>query len=550
MHTRKLPQRLYRQAKNRSDCVINSVDNLNLEHAIPSDVNLSNSMLKLSMTNSSPKSWSVIKFPDEDAVSVVPTSWLQEDGKCFWPPYDQKLLRLAIERNQPPDPNWKTYPYVGFQNNVYDNFKEANKKSYVATNYSDLDSHSETVYTFSSKKRKIFKKSYSFSSTEEEDITLQPPPALKRRNEKTVEFPQTIGRVQGEIGVQHVKNKHQSCSYNSDSEDEVRTSMSFQMMSPSTYKKHPGKSLESRSGGHVTASTSLNRSSPDFAQQNKEVPRTNLPICSTKNNYLQLKSSGQPPDDTIQSNDATKIMNYLQHIIRKVNILQSIMVDMSSQLNDLQTKSNNNDVEGIENTSNSIFVVLDYLPVNSLIDMDRFESFLSNDEQMRNAKSVRCRATLPGADFAAAPTASISQQGIRSSGCALGPDYDTGDQMRPRTPQWIRPTAEGRAAAWAANVTGVASPQRSGNRARPLSRRARVDDYVVRGSKRLPHHLRNAPFPAPSGLTARPKARWRRDPSRPVPRPTSCAHSWVIGEGKTSCALVLRSPSGGWIPRW
>ncbi|KAF5270270.1 hypothetical protein FQR65_LT17860 [Abscondita terminalis] len=258
MHKRKLPQRLYRQAKDRSDCVINSVDNLNLEHAIPSDVNLSNSsndsdnssenestrnylhisdeedirsLLKLSMTNSSPKSWSVIKFPDEDAVSVVPTSWLQENGKCFWPPYDQKLLRLAIERNQPPDPNWKTYPYVGFQNNVY-----------------DLDSHSETVYTFSSKKGRYLKNHIVFSSTEEEDITLQPPPALKRRNEKTVEFPQTIGRVQGEIGVQHVKNKHQSCSYNSDSEDEVRTSMSFQMMSPSTYKKHPGKSLESRSG--------------------------------------------------------------------------------------------------------------------------------------------------------------------------------------------------------------------------------------------------------------------------------------------------------------
>ncbi|KAF5270269.1 hypothetical protein FQR65_LT17859 [Abscondita terminalis] len=69
-----------------------------------------------------------------------------------------------------------------------------------------------------------------------------------------------------------------------------------------------------------------------------------------KNNYLQLKSSGQPPDDTMQSNEATKIMNYLQHIIRKVNILQSIMVDMSSQLNDLQTKSNNNDVEALSDT--------------------------------------------------------------------------------------------------------------------------------------------------------------------------------------------------------
>ncbi|KAK4885191.1 hypothetical protein RN001_001462 [Aquatica leii] len=69
------------------------------------------------------KTWSVIKFPDEDSVSAVPTSWLQDGGNhCFWPPYNQQQVRLAIERHDIPDEKtWHLYPSTGFRNNIYGN---------------------------------------------------------------------------------------------------------------------------------------------------------------------------------------------------------------------------------------------------------------------------------------------------------------------------------------------------------------------------------------------------------------------------------------------
>ncbi|KAK4882150.1 hypothetical protein RN001_005469 [Aquatica leii] len=128
------------------------------------------------------QTWSVIKFPDEEAVSAVPSSWIVDGNKCYWPPYNKKLVRISIERNERPDSEkWQLFSCTGFRNNVYDTFKEANRKSVLATKTSDLESASEmpTHSGISSKKRKIFRKTYSFSSVEEEldedSVLLDPP---------------------------------------------------------------------------------------------------------------------------------------------------------------------------------------------------------------------------------------------------------------------------------------------------------------------------------------------------------------------------------------
>ncbi|KAK4882082.1 hypothetical protein RN001_005401 [Aquatica leii] len=118
--------------------------------------------------------WSVIKFPDENLVCAVPTSWLLSNiTECYWPLYPQILVRMAIEKNKMPDSTtWKLFSYNGFRNNIYgmkQTFLQV-KKSVLAMKCSDLDSHSDMErVAVSSCKRKIFKKMYSFSSVKESE---------------------------------------------------------------------------------------------------------------------------------------------------------------------------------------------------------------------------------------------------------------------------------------------------------------------------------------------------------------------------------------------
>ncbi|XP_031359319.1 uncharacterized protein LOC116182899 [Photinus pyralis] len=123
--------------------------------------------------------WSVVKFPSDNSVEAVPTSWLN-GNRCVWPSYplnSQKLLD-AVEKQSSPGCDWQTYDIIPFKNNVFDDFTVAKKKAEKALATSDLESDSQAFEekNKTSTKRKIkLKKEFSFSSVEEESLDFVPP---------------------------------------------------------------------------------------------------------------------------------------------------------------------------------------------------------------------------------------------------------------------------------------------------------------------------------------------------------------------------------------
>lgn len=54
--------------------------------------------------------WYVVKFTEENTVSVVPNSWYLEDGgKCFWPPKEVKALYKRIKNKSFQNRQWSKY---------------------------------------------------------------------------------------------------------------------------------------------------------------------------------------------------------------------------------------------------------------------------------------------------------------------------------------------------------------------------------------------------------------------------------------------------------
>lgn len=69
------------------------------------------------------KSWSVIKFPEENSVEAVPTSWLCGEY-CYWPPWNKERTAAAISNCKPPDVDtWQTFLFTSFRNNVFGKYK-------------------------------------------------------------------------------------------------------------------------------------------------------------------------------------------------------------------------------------------------------------------------------------------------------------------------------------------------------------------------------------------------------------------------------------------
>jgi len=54
--------------------------------------------------------FAVVCFTEDSSVSVVPTSWLDND-EAYWPPYNvQKKIDKAIKEAEKRDKHWRTYP--------------------------------------------------------------------------------------------------------------------------------------------------------------------------------------------------------------------------------------------------------------------------------------------------------------------------------------------------------------------------------------------------------------------------------------------------------
>jgi hypothetical protein len=54
--------------------------------------------------------FAIVKFVEEkDAVAVVPTTWINDQG-CYWPPPGTDVIKF-VKKSNPPDPStWKLCP--------------------------------------------------------------------------------------------------------------------------------------------------------------------------------------------------------------------------------------------------------------------------------------------------------------------------------------------------------------------------------------------------------------------------------------------------------
>ncbi|KAG5861271.1 hypothetical protein JTB14_003559 [Gonioctena quinquepunctata] len=88
------------------------------------------------------KSWTVVKFDDENTVEAVPSSWILGNS-CYWPPYARDKLVAAIKNFEAPNTHWPLHKMEIFRNGTFDSYLEARKKSNVAEYSSDLNIEEE-----------------------------------------------------------------------------------------------------------------------------------------------------------------------------------------------------------------------------------------------------------------------------------------------------------------------------------------------------------------------------------------------------------------------
>lgn len=63
------------------------------------------------------KTWTVVRFEDENEVEAVPTTWIV-NNKCYWPPYTADNILKAIKNHNDFDPSWASYEVYVFKNST------------------------------------------------------------------------------------------------------------------------------------------------------------------------------------------------------------------------------------------------------------------------------------------------------------------------------------------------------------------------------------------------------------------------------------------------
>ncbi|CAH1153704.1 unnamed protein product [Phaedon cochleariae] len=76
------------------------------------------------------RTWTVVKFVEEDTVEAVPTTWLV-GNLCYWPPYPREKLVTAIKNFEAPNTHWPSHKMEIFRNGTFDDEIKRIKKQYV-----------------------------------------------------------------------------------------------------------------------------------------------------------------------------------------------------------------------------------------------------------------------------------------------------------------------------------------------------------------------------------------------------------------------------------
>ncbi|XP_074035286.1 uncharacterized protein [Leptinotarsa decemlineata] len=128
------------------------------------------------------KTWTVVKFLEENSVEAVPTHWLIGNTHCVWPPYPREKVINSIRTYENMNTCWPSHKVSIFRNGTYNNYLEARNKTKVAEYSSDLNEEDSKSRKYRKKKNKI---SSSDESEEDETYSKLPPPPSKTRDKDT-----------------------------------------------------------------------------------------------------------------------------------------------------------------------------------------------------------------------------------------------------------------------------------------------------------------------------------------------------------------------------
>ncbi|CAG9762675.1 unnamed protein product [Ceutorhynchus assimilis] len=115
------------------------------------------------------KTWTIVKFIDEDTVAMVPTIWLtnSENGwNCLWPPLPANRISVAV-RTHEMNTCWPSFKVTMFRNATYDDYQKARKAVLKAEDTSDLNTDVEMTV----RRKKINR--ISSDSSEENDVLVK-----------------------------------------------------------------------------------------------------------------------------------------------------------------------------------------------------------------------------------------------------------------------------------------------------------------------------------------------------------------------------------------
>ncbi|KAF5283700.1 hypothetical protein FQA39_LY17248 [Lamprigera yunnana] len=236
-------------------------------------VNFNLSHYQIAMDNS----WIVIKFIEDNTVQAVPTRWILNNDKCFWPPYPQDRLIQSIKRCEHQMDNWLVYEIKIFCNSTYYDYQTARQKEKKAEVESDLNSDIED-----NNKRRRIQEIYSSDEDEEVDTILKRPPQLITGKRLSAIRKNTSSATSSIAAVDNVNSIN---------------------VTP-------------------TASTNKEFTSDDYST-------TIVPT---------LSSTSDAVTSTPKQQDL--VLGLLKQIIRKQNIIQGTLLQLVNNVNDLKTNEN------------------------------------------------------------------------------------------------------------------------------------------------------------------------------------------------------------------
>ncbi|KAF5302229.1 hypothetical protein FQA39_LY10268 [Lamprigera yunnana] len=270
-------------------------------------VNFNLSHYQIAMDNS----WTVIKFIEDNTVQVVPTRWILNNDKCFWPPYPQDRLIQSIKRCEHQMDNWPVYEIKIFHNSTYYDYQTARQKEKKAEVESDLNSDIED-----NNKRRRIQKIYRSDEDEEVDTILKRPPQLITGKRLSAIRKNTSSGTSSIAAVDDVNSIN------------------------------------------VTASTSINKefTSDDYST-------TIVPTLSSTSDAV----TSTPKQEDL--------------VLRKQNIIQATLLQLSNDVNDLKT--NENVQQKLVAVNNSIFPVFDF-PLKDDEYLLQLEQYLEDEKQIND----------------------------------------------------------------------------------------------------------------------------------------------------------------------